>query len=176
MESDWKIIEWITELAGELQGRGQVGKDGRTAYCRLYDRNSAKAVLEIGEEVMAKPSRSRKSQKDLSLKGRWVFATWVGIDAVVVILEGRAAIRVRPVLGRPTSGDAVKGMQPCLRVPNPENLRQDKVMSERLTKKIEVERGGSKIQEQVRQFQEFKFREVKITKGILEKFCFSDNV
>ena len=92
-------MEWITELAGEVLSRGQVGKDGRTAYFK-YDRNSAKAVLEIGEQVMAKPLRGRKSKKKLSLKERWVFATWVGIEAktnehVVVIGEGRAAIRVR---------------------------------------------------------------------------------
>ena len=46
-------------------------------------------------------------------------------------------------------------------------------MPERLTKKIEIEGDGSKIQEQVRRFQEFKFREFKITEGI-EKFGFSD--
>ena len=85
--------EWITELAGELLSRGQVGKDGRTAYFRLYGRNSAKTVLGIGEQVMAKPLRGRKSQKKLSLKERWVFAVWDGIDAktnehVVVIGEG----------------------------------------------------------------------------------------
>ena len=48
-------------------------------------------------------------------------------------------------------------------------------MPERLTKNIEVEGDGSKIQEQDRRFQEFKFREFKITKGTLEKFGFSDN-
>ena len=37
-------------------------------------------------------------------------------------------------------------------------------MPERLTKKIEVDGDGSKIQEQVRRFQEFKFREFKIIK------------
>ena len=163
VESDWKIMEWITELAGELLSRGQVGKDGRTAYFRLYGRHSATAVLEIGE--------------------RWVFATGVGVDAkinehVVVIGEGGAAIRVRTVLRRPASDrwnvDAAKAMRASPRVPNPDNLRQAKVMPERLTKKIEVEGDGSKIQEQVRRFQEFKFREFKITKGILEKVGFSD--
>ena len=48
-------------------------------------------------------------------------------------------------------------------------------MPERLTKKIEVKGDGSKIQEQVRMFQEFKFRELKTTKGILEKFGLSHN-
>ena len=108
-----------------------------------------------------------------------MFATWVGIDAktnehVVVIGEGGAAIRVGTVVRRPISDrwnvDAVKAMQASPRVPNPENLRQANVMPERLTKKIEVARGGSKIQEKVRKFQKFKFREFKITKGILEKF------
>ena len=70
VESDWKIMEWITELAGELLSRGQVGKDGRTVYFRLYGRNSAPAVLKIGEQVMAKPLRGRKSQKKLYLKER----------------------------------------------------------------------------------------------------------
>ena len=28
VESDWKVMEWITELAGELLSRGQVRKDG----------------------------------------------------------------------------------------------------------------------------------------------------
>ena len=106
-----------------------------------------------------------------------MFATWVGIDAktnehVVVIGEGGAAIRVRTFLRRPASDrwnvDAVKAMQACPRVP------QAKVMPERLAKKIEVEGNGSEIQEQVCRFQEFKFREFKITKGILEKFGLSD--
>ena len=42
---------------------------------------------------MAKPLRGRKSQNKLSLKERWVFAMWVGVDAktnehVIVIGEG----------------------------------------------------------------------------------------
>ena len=88
-------------------------------------------------------------------------------------------IRVRTILGRPASDrwnvDAVKAMQASPRVPNPEKLCQAKVMPERLTKKVEVEGDVPKIQEQVRRFQEFGFREFKITKGILETFGFSDN-
>ena len=93
---------------------------------------------------MAKPLWGHKSQKKLSWNKHCVFAAWVGVDAktngrVVVIGEGRAAIRVRTVLRRPASDrwivDAVKAMQASLRVPNPENLRQARVMPERLTKK-----------------------------------------
>ena len=114
VESDWKIMECITELPGELQSRGQVEEDGRTAYFKLYGRNSAKAVLEIGEQVMAKPLRGRKSKKKLSLNEPCVIATWVGVDAktnehVEANGDGGAAIRV---LRRPASDkwnvDAVK--------------------------------------------------------------------
>ena len=184
VESDWKILEWITELAGELVNRGQVGKDGRTAYYRLYGRNSTKGLVEIGEQVMAKPLRGRRSQKKLSLKERWVFATWVGIDPktnehVVVVSEGGAAIRVRTVLRRSVGDrwnvDAIKTIRASPRMPNPKDESQTWVMPERLTRKIEVGEDGSSIPEQANQHREFKFREFKITKGILEKFGFSDN-
>ena len=56
-----------------------------------------------------------------------------------------------------------------------ENLRQIEVIPERMTMKIEVERDSSKIQEQVRRFQEFKFGESKTTWGILERFGLSDS-
>ena len=46
-------------------------------------------------------------------------------------------------------------------------------MPERLTKKIEVE--GRRLEDSRTGSQVFKFREFKITKGILEKFGFSDN-
>ena len=59
----------------------------------MYGKFSKKAILEIGEQVMAKPLRNKKTSKKLALKERWVFATWVGIDArtneyVVVICDG----------------------------------------------------------------------------------------
>ena len=46
-----------------------MGKDGRRAYFRLHGRNSAKAVLEIGEQVMTKPLRCCKSQKEVVFEG-----------------------------------------------------------------------------------------------------------
>ena len=52
---------------------------------------------------MAEPLRGRKSQKKLSLKERWVFATWVSTDAktnehVVVIGEGELQSASEPFL------------------------------------------------------------------------------
>ena len=92
------------------------------------------------------------------------------------LVKGGAAIRVRTVLRRPASDrwnvDVVKAMQASLRVPNPENLRQAKVMPERVTKKIEVEGDGTKIQEQVRRFQEFKFASSKSPRAFLKSSGF----
>lgn len=48
-------------------------------------------------------------------------------------------------------------------------------MPECLTKKIEIEGDGSKIQEHEGHSREFKCREFKITKGILDKFGYSEN-
>ena len=138
----------------------------------------------MGEQVMAKPLRNRKSQKKLSLRDRWVFATWVGIDHrtnehVVALGDGGAAIRVRIVLRRPASDrwnvDAVKAIQASPCVPNPGNKHQEKVMPERLTKKIEIEEDGTKIPEHESQPREFKYREFKITRGILDKFGYSED-
>ena len=93
IESNWEILQWLSELALELMNRCQVGRDGRTAYYRLHGKDSKKGIVEIGEQVMAKPLRGKKSNRKMSLKNRWVFATWVGIDArthehVVVLGDG----------------------------------------------------------------------------------------
>ena len=66
-------MEWITELAGELLSRGQVGKDGRTTYSRSYGKNSAKAVLEIGEQVKTKLLRGCKIPEQVVFEGRLGF-------------------------------------------------------------------------------------------------------
>ena len=96
----------------------------------------------------------------------------------MVVGEGRAAICVRTVLRRLVSDkwnvDAVTAVQASLRVPNPENQRQAKVMPERLTKKIDVEGDGSKIPEPTSRYQKIKFREFKITMVNLETFGLSD--
>ena len=62
-------MDWITELAGDLLSRGQVGKDGRTASFRLYGRNSANAVLEIGEQVMAKTFEGSQIPEEVVFEG-----------------------------------------------------------------------------------------------------------
>jgi hypothetical protein len=80
IESEWAIRQWMSVLAPELMNRCQVGRDGRTAYYRMQGKDSKKAIIEVGEQVMAKPLRGKKTNRKVSLKDRWVFATWVGID------------------------------------------------------------------------------------------------
>ena len=183
VESDWKIMQWITELAGELLSGGQVGKDvqQRTSECMQEQRQDCPGDRRAGG---GQTLEGLQIPVVVVFEGCWVFATRVGIDAttnehVVVIGEEAAAIRVRTVLRRPASDrwnvDAVKAMQASPCVPNPENVRQAKVMPGCLPKKTEVEGDSSKLQEQVRRFQEFMFRQFKITKDILEKCGLSDN-
>ena len=105
IESEWAILQWMSELAPELLNRCQVGRDGRKAYYRLQGKDSKKPIVEFGEQVMAKPLRGKRSTRKMSLKDRWAFATWVGIDVrtnehVVVLGDGGSAIRVQD--GTPT--------------------------------------------------------------------------
>ena len=70
--------------------------------------------------------------------------------------------------------EKVNAMQASLRVPNLENLRQATVMPERLTKKLEVEKGGSKIQKNT--FAGFKsscFASAKSTRAFLESSVYA---
>ena len=160
-----------------------MGRDGRTAYFRLYGRDSTKAILEIGEQIMAKPLRGRKSNKRLSLKERWVFATWVGVgpktnEHVVVLGDGGAAIRVIKAIRAMSdrwNPDVIKAIRATPRVPNPRDKDQVRAMPDDQTKKIELGEDGSQIPLQPSNNQLFKYREFKITKGILEKYGFSDS-
>ena len=89
VESDWNIMEWITEFAGELLSRGQFGKDGRTA-CFICTAGTAPRLRGHWRRECCDPRQN-------PARDRW-------------------------------NVNVVKAMQACLRVPNPENLRQARVM------------------------------------------------
>ena len=63
VHSNWKIMEWIGE---------QAGNDGRTVYFRQHGRNSTKAILEIGDQMMAK----------LQIPEEVIFETWAGLPGM----------------------------------------------------------------------------------------------
>ena len=102
--------------------RCQVGHDGKVPCQRRMGKISEKPMMELGEQVLAKPMRARKTNKKLSLRQRWVDATWVGIDRktnehVVVLDDGGAAIRVRTVTRKPMSARWNKEKIEHIRVP-----------------------------------------------------------
>ena len=178
VDSDWPILEWISEHAAEVLNRCQVGSDGRTPYFRLYGRHSTKGLLEIGEQVMAKPLREKKTTKKLALKDRWVHASWVGMDArtnehVVALRDGGAAIRVRTVLRRPKSDrwnpDAIREVRATPRMPNPKDRDQQEAMPERLTRKVELGVDGTNLEMPKDETKGLRLRDFRITKKILQK-------
>ena len=74
IESEWAILQWMSELAPELINRCQVGRDGRTAYYRLQGKDGKMPIVEFGEQVMSKPPRGKRFTRQMSLKDRWSFA------------------------------------------------------------------------------------------------------
>ena len=81
---------------------------------------------------MAEPLRGKRSTRKMSLKDRWEFATWVGIDVrtnehVVVLGDEGSATRVQdgtsdvqPAIGG--NHEAIKAIKATPRTPEPEEL------------------------------------------------------
>ena len=100
------FLQWMVEHAAWTINVASVGHDGKTPRQRLYGKASTKAILEFGEQVLAKPLRAGKTSKKLSLRTRWVHATWLGMagktnEHIVAIEHGGAAIKVRTVKRKP---------------------------------------------------------------------------
>ena len=64
-------MEWIVELAPVIINRCLVEHDGKTPYSRLVGKHSSKEMVEIGERVLAKAVRSRRSTRTRALQTRW---------------------------------------------------------------------------------------------------------
>ena len=62
------VIQWIVEHAAWTINVALVGHDGKVPRQRMLGKTSSKPVLEIAEQVLAKPLRAKKSNKKLSLK------------------------------------------------------------------------------------------------------------
>ena len=71
IDTSWKIVEWMVELAPTLVNQCLVGHDGKTPYARLRKKNSSKDIVEIREKVLAKISRGRQSQRKQAPQTRW---------------------------------------------------------------------------------------------------------
>ena len=174
------VVQWIVEHSTTTINIGLVGHDGKVPRQRMLGKTSAKPILEIGEQVLAKPLRAQKSNKKLSLRSKWVHATWLGIAArtnehIVAIEKGGAAIRVRTVKRKPAedrwSGEALAEIKATPRNPNPKDEKQEEPLPERLTKGANPGGGdGDQLPNTNTEEDEVRLRDFKITKKLVEKF------
>ena len=168
------MLEWIAEHAGDTINKFLMGHDRKTPYHRVMGKASTRAILEFGEQVLAKPMRAIKSRRKKSLKSKWVFGTWIGATSrsgehVVALQDGGAAIKVRTVKRRPEderwSAQAIKDIVASPKAPNPKDKNQGEIRPERLTKGADPGGGsGESLPEVAVQDQAFRSRDSKITK------------
>ena len=95
VESDWKIMEWITELAGEMLSRGRWPNN-------VFHRQGCPGGRRAGDGQTLEGSQI---PEEVVFEGTLGVRGVGGIEArtnehVLVIGVGRAAIRVRTVLRR----------------------------------------------------------------------------
>ena len=149
-------MEHISEHSTTLLSRCQVGTSGKTPHKRLMDKQCKVLVIEFGEQILAKPTRQKQTQRKVSLKSGWVEATFEGItrnsnEHEDILPAGGPAIRVRKVKRRPVddrSFDAIKVINSTVRHPNPKNQDQSELKPERLTQGTDLgESEGQKLKE-----------------------------
>ncbi len=135
---DSPIMDWIFEHAAFLINRFSVGHDGMVPMERLTGTKWRRAVVEIGETVLAKlvnkPIRKGKEEKQKKkLAERSVQAVWVGQMARtgehVVIGPNGDALRCRTVRRVPTEerwcAERVLRIRATPRHPTPSRRRSD---------------------------------------------------
>ena len=126
VNSNWTILVSLAEHANYLINRCLRGADGKTPMSRLKGHEGNRPMVEMGEQVWAKPMRTRSWSRTAALDSRWVGGTWCGINAKtgehLVILEGgRQMMRVRTVKRRPIeerwSAEAIAEVEVSVRRP-----------------------------------------------------------
>ena len=179
---DWKILEWLVELSTVLLNRCMVGKDGRTPYYRLMGKDSTKTIVELGERVLATIARGPQAGRKQALKSRWEDAVWVGIakrsnEHIVVLEGGGPAIRCRTIKRRPAdsrwSAELVAGIKATPRAPNPREPGEQRLRTERDPKIVKLEKEKVVAPPEVQAPREFKRRDFRITKLLLERYGFT---
>ncbi len=178
------ILEWMIPHGADCVNRFLPGRDGRTAYYRVRGKNFDGAVYEIGEQVLAKPKRGKKTSRKTPLEPRFREATWVGFvdrskEHMVVMKDGGPAIRVRTVRPRPEgerwNHEAVLAIRATPDVPNPADHAQRDVRAERETKGLDFgARGGQDLPEAPVNREPGLVRDFRINDELLEKYGFTD--
>ena len=186
-DARWPIIEWMVSHAANLINCFLMGSDGKTAHYRVHHKFFKGVVMEMGEQIWARPVRenswtikNKNPKLKLSLKSSWIEATWVGFDDSthehLVVVPGTMgpALRVRTVRTRPPSerwsAKAIEEIRATPDVPNPRDESQRHIGTERNTKGMEV---GAKPDNGVTMQDTEKAKDVRdfrITDAHLEEF------
>ena len=172
VKSHWPVMTWMTEHVGNMLTCYEVGKDGKTAYQRLYGKKAHAALAEFGEQILYKPAEGKKKRK-MHLQQRWYYGTWLGItrrsnEAIVATSTG-AVVKVRSVRRRPAdvrwSAEKIEGIKGTPQKPDP------KIEDRQLHPAIQVEVTASgvdvKMPETTDEVQHA-IKRLKITKQILD--------
>ena len=182
IKTDYKIMEWIVELSAVLLNRCMIGKDGRTPYHRLMGKDSKKPIVELGERVLAKIARGPQARRKQALKSRWEDAVWVGIakksnEHIVVLEAGGPAIRCRTIKRRPVdarwSAEHIVAIKATPRIPNPREPGEHKLKTERDPQIKRMDPEKVIVPPEVQPPREFRRRDFRITKLLLERYGFS---
>ena len=78
LNTDDPILLWANDHAALILSRYKLSSDGKTPYRRMMGKDCRAPVVEFGERALAKPMRSPKSQRKMSLRSRWIDCVWVG--------------------------------------------------------------------------------------------------
>ena len=179
IETSDPIMLWAVDHAAMLISRYKVSVDGKTPYRRLMGKDCRAPLVEFGERILAKPMRTPKSRKKLSLKARWIEGVWVGStrhskEHLVALDDGGAVIKVRTVKRRLESErwseEAIKAVRATPRHPNPKDESQAGPRSVRDTLGTDNEAKFEMLPEVPVTEPVIGKRDFKITKNIITKF------
>ena len=121
------VFAWLVEHASDVLTKYLVGKDGKTAYERLYGKPVHEEALAFGEQLWWRPPRT--AGYNVLMEPRWRPGVWLGRQwgsptHIVYSAEDEQVHYVRAVQRRPVTDrwsleaiQAVKAVPPALRRP-----------------------------------------------------------
>ena len=184
LSTDDPIMLWASDHAATVLSRYKLSMDGKTPYRRLMGKDCRAPILEFGEKVLAKPMRTPKSRRKLSLKSRWIEGVWVGStrhskEHLVAIDNGGPVIKVRTVKRRLEVDrwniESIKAIKATPRFPNPKDEAQFGPMAVRDTTGADNEASFEMLPNVPVADQVLGRRDFKITKTILTKFGITED-
>ena len=76
IKTEAPIVAFMSEYAGHLLNKLEVGKDGKTAYERVNGKSGSVLDIEFGEKLMWKKAAGVKMEK---INPRWEYGIFVGV-------------------------------------------------------------------------------------------------